>query len=476
MISNTAAAPTSPSSPPVADHSASWILIILSAVVFVSVINGTMINVALPLIGEDFKVSEGVYGWIVTGYALAFGIFNAVHGRLADIFGLRRLYILGVIILGLTSIMVALSPTIEIMIALRVFQGAGSAAIPVLGNAIIARVFPPSKRGHAMGLQLGAVGVAASIGPFLGGLLIEISSWRALFFVTSIVLLTVPIALKLLPKSLDESIPQKFDLIGATFLGFGVTALLLSFNVIESMGFGAVFGGLLALGAFFLGLFTRRIHHAEHPFVHPEVLKNKSFVTTSALAFVSNATRFGTVVLVPIFLIEINNISPMGVGFVLLPGAILIALISPYAGRLGDQIGARKPVAIGMSLIVIGNLVAAYYAGGNVYGVTVGMTLYGMGFAFMQSPLVAAATHDLPTQRQGVGMGIFMMIFFLGGAFGVALSVTAVELQGRHAASWLGLDLGHGAPFSNAILTLTILAIIGLCLVPMLPNTAPEDH
>ncbi len=461
--------------PQLTPRSANLTLILLSAVVFISVVNGTMINVALPIIGDDFKVTEGVYGWIVTGYALAFGIFSAIHGRLADIFGIRKLYIFGILILGLASIMVAFAPNIEIMIALRVFQGAGSAAIPVLGNAIVARTFAPSKRGHAMGLMLGAVGVAASIGPFLGGILIELSSWRALFFVTSVVLLAVPAAFKLLPESLDEGTPQKFDIIGATLLGIGVTAILLSFNVIESQGFGTVFGGLLFAGTISLLLFLHRINRIDEPFVHPEVLQNKRFLATAALAFVSNATRFGTVVLVPIFLIEINNISPMGVGFVLLPGAMLIALISPYAGKLGDRIGARLPVAIGMSLIVVGNLVAAYYAGGSVTGVTVGMTLYGLGFAFMQSPLVATATQLLPLHRQGIGMGIFMMIFFLGGAFGVALSVTAVELQSRHASSWLGLDLGHGAAFSNAILTLTVLAVIGLLLLPFIPKTAAED-
>lgn len=470
MISNPAQ-----TNPQLTQRSANLTLILLSAVVFVSVINGTMINVALPIIGEDFKVTEGIYGWIVTGYALAFGIFNAIHGRLADMFGLRKLYIVGIVVLGATSIAVALAPTIEIMIALRVFQGAGSAAIPVLGNAIIARTFAANKRGHAMGLQLGAVGVAASIGPFLGGILIELSSWRALFFVTSIVLLAVPPAFKLLPKSLDEGNPQKFDLVGAILLGLGVTAILLSFNIIESMGFGAVFGGLIFAGTISLLLFLHRINRIDEPFVHPEVLANKRFLATSALAFVSNATRFGTVVLVPIFLIEINGISPMGVGFVLLPGAMLIAIISPFAGKLGDRIGARRPVAIGMSLIVVGNLVASYYAGGSVIGVTVGMTLYGLGFAFMQSPLVAAATQLLPFHRQGIGMGIFMMIFFLGGAFGVALSVTAVELQSRHAASWLGFDLGHGAAFSNAILTLTVLAIIGLLLLPFIPKNAPTE-
>ncbi|MBA2661739.1 MAG: MFS transporter [Bradymonadaceae bacterium] len=453
------------------DRQASFTLMLLCAVVFLSVVNGTMVNVALPIIGQAFQVTEGTYGWIVTGNALAFGIFNAVHGRLADIVGIRRLYLLGIVIFGATSVLVALSPTIEIAIALRVFQGAGSAAIPALGAMIVVRSFPPSKRGAAMGLILGSVGVAASLGPFLGGLLVQISGWRAVFLFTSVVLLAVPVGLKLLPKSLDERIPQKFDVLGALLLGIGVTALLYSFNVIERLGFGATFAALIAIGVLGLAAFGWRISHTPEPFAHPDLFRNTGFVTITAVAFLSNATRFGTIVLVPIFLIEVNGLAPVWVGLVLLPGALMIAAISPLSGKLSDRIGARRPVAAGMLLLVAGNLVTACFAGGNVLGVTIGMALYGMGFALLQSPLVASVTRVLAPQRASGGMGIFMMIFFLGGAFGVALSVTAVELQSREAASWLGFSLGAGAPYSNAVLTLTGLALLGLLMLPGLPST-----
>src|SRR5690554_3753424 len=186
--------PATPDSPYADPRTASVVLALLSSVVFFAVVNGNMVNVALPFIGRDFGVSEGVYGWVVTGFALTFGIFSAIHGRLADLVGLRRLYCAGILALGATSLMLAASPNIETMIVLRIFQGAGSAALPALGTMIIARIFAPHRRGAAMGLVLGAVGLAASIGPFLGGLLVELGGWRLVYGATGVVFIAAPLA------------------------------------------------------------------------------------------------------------------------------------------------------------------------------------------------------------------------------------------------------------------------------------------
>jgi DHA2 family metal-tetracycline-proton antiporter-like MFS transporter len=132
-------------------------------------------------------------------------------------------------------------------------------------------------------------------------------------------------------------------------------------------------------------------------------------------------------------------------------------------------------VGIGAICLVLGNLITAYYTGPSPLGVAVGMGLYGIGFAGIQSPLVSAASQLVPTEMTGVGMGIFMMIFFIGGAFGTALSVTTVELQPAGAASWLGLSLQGGEPYSNGILVLTGLAVLAVLLVPVLPNKIESD-
>ena len=458
-------------------RTALWAMALLCGVVFFAVINGNMINVALPFIGRDFDVTEGTYGWLVTGFALAFGIFNAVHGRLANRIGLRRLYAFGVVILGLTSILLAAAPTIGSAIALRIVQGAGSAALPALGTVIIARLFAPERRGEAMGWILAAVGVAASLGPFLGGLLVEIGGWRLVFATTSVVLLAIPAIFILLPESLDERRDEPFDLVGAVLLGTGISAWLYAFNVVERLGPGIEFAALLAGGALCLALFVWRINSVDDPFAPPALFADFRYVASCLVALLANATRYGTMVLVPIFLIEVNEVSAVTVGLVLLPGALFVATLSPKSGRIGDQYGARRPVAAGIVLIIAGNIVTALTAGGHVLGPTVGMGLYGLGFAFIQSPIVSSTSQILPRRFSGVGMGIYMMIFFVGGAVGIAISVTAVELQAPGADGWFGLTEGPGATYSNAVFTLTLLAFAALALTRWVPghNPSPAD-
>jgi DHA2 family metal-tetracycline-proton antiporter-like MFS transporter len=462
--------PESQSEQTISDTQLRWVLVLLSGVVFMAVVNATMINVALPHIGAHFSVTEGTFGWIVTGYSLTFGIFSAVDGRLADVLGKRRLYLSGIFLLGLTSIALAVTPSIEFTIGLRIFQGAGAAALPALGSVIIASLVPPERRGAAMGVILSTVGVAASIGPFLGGFLVQMLSWRAVFGFTGLVLLGFPVGMRLLPKSLDEQQSSHFDAFGALLLSAGIALIVYAFEVVQKTGFTLELVWWLGGGTVCLVAFAAWIHRAKDPFVKPALFRDTRYVSCAAVATLTNATRFGTIVLVPIFLTKVNGLEPVWVGAALFPGALAIAVLSRVAGRVADANGPRVPAMFGSTCIIVGNLISAWFAGGSVYGVALGMGLYGLGFAFIQTPLLSATSQVLPKELTGVGMGIFMMIFFIGGAIGVALSVTAVELQPADATSWLGWDQGAGARYSNAILVLTGLAVAGAALIPGLPG------
>lgn len=452
-------------------------LIIFSAVVFFAVMNGTMINLALPYVGQDFQVTEGSYGWISTVYALTFGIFSAINGRIGDIVGMRRFYLFGLAVFGLGAIAVSLSPTIEVAIVLRAFHGAGAAALPVLGSSMISRLFGPARRGYAMGIILSVVGVAASIGPFIGGLILQEFSWRAVFLFAGLSLFIWPVAYKVIPKTMDtQSADRSFDFIGALLMGLGVSSLIYSFNVLKNEGASQFFGLIVVMGVLFLVAFWVWIQHSSTPFAPPVILRDKRYFGTSFIAFLANATRFGTIVLVPIFLTDINHLAPIWIGVVLVPGALAIAFLSPVFGKMGSERGAHIPMLIGTLFIIFGNIITAFYAGGSPIGVAVGMGLYGVGFAGVQSPSVIAISHIIPDEITGVGVGIFMMIFFVGGAFGVAISVTAVELQTLDATSWIGLtSLGEGARYSNAILVLTGMAILSLLLNPWVPRKGAKE-
>ncbi|TVR03999.1 MAG: MFS transporter [Deltaproteobacteria bacterium] len=454
------------------EASSGAILALLCGIVFLAVINGTMVNIALPFIGREFGVGESVYAWVVISFSLMFGIFSAVHGRLADLFGVRRLYLLGMMVLGLASLLVAFAPDIVTLIGIRFVQGAGSAAMPALGPVIVSRVIPPEHRGAALGVILGSIGVAASIGPFLGGVVVQFFGWRAVFLLTATVLLAVPVAFRVLPRRLDEvSSDERFDLSGALLLGVTAAVLMLSLTVLERFGAGWEFGAMLVFGVLAGAGFLLRIHVARSPFVPPSLFGDRRYAAMLGSGFCLNATRFGTVVLVPALLVEVHALAPIWIGVILLPGALCIALLSRRAGRLSDRMGSRRPVVVGAVGVLLGNMVTAASAGVSVVGVAVGMLLYGLGFAFMQSPLLSATSWIVPRAWAGTGTGLYMTIFFLGGAFGVSVSMTAVSLQGPVATSWLGMSwLEGGAAYSNAMLCLSLLSIVPLLSARCVPG------
>lgn len=447
------------------------VLALLATVVFFAVVNSTMINVALPIIGQDFRVTEGTYGWLVTGYSLAFGIFNAIDGRLAEIVGVRRLYLSGMVLLGLTALAIAAAPAIEWAIALRVMQGAGGAALPVLGATIVAGTVAPERRGAAMGVILSTVGVAASIGPFLGGLILQWFGWRAIFLVVGPVLLLVPVAWRVLPRSLDARSGQGFDVVGAGLLGGAVACVMYGATLLRhgppGMTVAGLLGGGLALGAAFLWW----VHRHPEPFASPALLRHGAYLSVCAQAFVGNGARFGAIVLVPIVLKQAHHLEPVWIGAVLFPGALGIALMSSRSGVLADRFGPRLPVGIGTTILLIGNLATAAFAATSPLGLALAMGLTGLGYAFIQTPLLSTASQLAPPNQTSSALGLFMMILFVGGATGVALVTTVIELQPPSPASWLGWGTPSPAQrYSNAALALTVLGMLGVLLFSRLPG------
>lgn len=446
---------------------------VLLTFVFLSVATGTMINVALPFIGEQFGVGEGTYGWVVSGYLLTFGVFSAVAGRLGDLFGVRRLYVAGAVASGIGALASALAPSIEVLIAVRVVQGAGAAAIPALGTTVIARLFATGARGAAMGAVIATVGVAASLSPFLGGALLQWTSWRVVFGVPALGLLVAPVAWRVLPASLDRGTAEgRFDVVGAALLGLAAGALLLATDLAEQGGLSAPTLGAGGVGLGLTVALAAWTRWWPDPFVPPALLREARYLATVAVGASCNAGRFGTLVLVPVLLKDVFQASPFAIGAALLPGAVVLTVLSPLAGRLADRLGTRRIVAPGAVGIVVTCLLTAWLVDHGVWGMAVAMTLFGAAFAFVQTPLLGGIGAVLPPARLGIGNGLYLMAFFLGGGFGVALSLTVLAAQPETAGAWLGLASAPAARFGNAAVVLAGLAGVALPAVLVLPPRA----
>ena len=186
-------------------------------------------------------------------------------------------------------------------------------------------------------------------------------------------------------------------------------------------------------------------------------------------AFLAQATRFGTLVLIPILLIEVHNLTATMVGLALCPSAIAVALLSPKMGAISDRKGPRWPVTFGLVAMLVGNIVTIVATSGSVPFVVLGTTLYGVGFAGIQSPLMNAVSEAVEQTNLGIGMGLFMTIFFIGGAAGVAISATLVEWQSVKPTHILWFAFGSGEAFANALLCLTALGTLALFLSRWLP-------
>jgi DHA2 family metal-tetracycline-proton antiporter-like MFS transporter len=439
-------------------------LAVVALAVFTTVLTATMINVLIPLMRAEFGASAAQIGWVITGYALTYAIGVPLYGRISDFFGVRRVFSVGLLGFALGGLICALAPSLTVLVLGRIVQGIGGAAVPALALVAVAKVLPKGERGGAMGLVASSVGIGAAVGPVVGGAVGQLLGWRALF-VGSLVLmlLLIPFARRVLPNggSVDE---RRFDLAGGVLLGLGAGLFLFGITQGQGAGFastsswGSFLGAALALASF-----VWRIKEVSHPFVSPELFKNRAYVAAVVVGFFSMLANLSALVFVPLLVVEVNDLSPGAAGLVLTPGAVALAILSPLTGRLSDRVGVRPPIVAGLVIMGFSTLFISTFAGGSPVMIAVGLVGVGMGFAFVQSPANNAAANALPNSEVGGGMGIFAGAFFLGAGTGPALIgafLAAREEAGSGAINPLyTLD---AAPFSDAFLAMVVALLIAL--------------
>ena len=441
------------------------LLVVLTSAVFISVLNSSMVNVAIPLIREDFGASEAQVSWVITGYLLLYAVGIPLYGRASDIFSLRRAFVLGLAVFAAGSLICILAPSLPVLVLGRVVQAMGGAAIPALATASVAKVLPPGERGTALGLIVSSVGVGAAIGPVVGGALEQVAGWHSLFYaVLFLMLILIPGAAYVLPHT-ESAGEHGFDVPGGLLLGLAAGLFLFGITQGQVAGFGSLtsWGSFLGSALAAAG-FAWRITSSEHPFVSPALFRNRGYVAAVIVGFLSMLVNVSCLVSIPLLVSQVNGLSPGGTGLVLAPGAVALAIISPLAGRLSDRIGAKTPVYAGLLVMLIFVLfLSAFAAGASPVVVALGMLGVGVGFAFTNSPNVNAAAAALPEESTGVGLGIFNGLFFLGGGTGPA--VVGAFLAARREADARAINPLYGldaAPFSDAFLLLSVALLLAL--------------
>ncbi len=382
--------------------------------------NGTMFNVAIPTIGEQFQLTPSEVSWVISGYIVIFALGSITYGKLADMYPVKNLITVGLVLFNLGSLLGFISTTYWMLIIARIVQASGAAAIPALGMITATRYFPPQSKGKVLGAIASTVSFGAGIGPILGGFVAGALNWHYLFLISLFSLPAIYFLRKLLPVE-KANTQLTFDLKGAVLLGIGITGLLLFLTELHLM--------YLVFGLLLLGLFVLHIRKEKNPFIQPHLFLNKQYRNALLTGFLAVATVFGMMFLVPIMLKDQNGLSSMFIGLVMFPGAISAAIFGTVSGRMADRIGSVPIVTGGLGLIGIGYFLMSIFAGSHFSMIAAVLIICYIGFSTIQSSLANTVSNTLNKENLGIGMGLYNLIFFMSGAFGATTVGKVLDLS-----------------------------------------------
>ncbi|ROQ67878.1 EmrB/QacA subfamily drug resistance transporter [Streptomyces sp. 840.1] len=397
----------------VASAAGRWVVLTTVLGSSMAMLDSTVINVALPRIGEDLSTDLAALQWTVNAYMLTLAGLILLGGALGDRYGRRRVFVIGVVWFALASLLCGIAPNAFVLIAARALQGVGGALLTPGSLALIQASFHPDDRARAVGLWSGFGGVGAAVGPFVGGWLVDGPGWRWVFLLNlPLAAVCVPIALRHVPESRDPYARGRFDVLGAAL---GALALaLVTYALIEAPGMGAsplvigaAVGGVL-LGAVFVQVERRRAN----PMLPPSVFASRQFTNVNIVTLCVYAALGGYFFLSAIQLQVVAGYSALGAGTALLPTTVLMLLFSARSGELGQRIGPRIPLTVGPLIAATGMLLmlrvgpGSNTVSGYLTDVLPAVAVLGVGLVTVVAPLTATVLASVDTGRAGLASGI----------------------------------------------------------------------
>lgn len=400
-----------------------WVMTTVAVGVFLSTLDGSIVNVALPTLARELAAPFAAVQWVVLAYLLVLVTLMMVAGRLADVHGKQPLYAAGFIIFTFGSLLCGISSSVGYLVCSRVVQAVGASLLMALGAAIVTEAFAPKERGKSMGIIGMMVSIGLVSGPTLGGLILGAYSWHAIFFVNlPLGIVGTVLVLKVVPKHTPPK-RQPFDLRGAFLLFVTLLCFLLALTLGPRTSFTSPY--ILTLGAIAGGglyLFVRTELAVEFPLVDLGMFRNSTLATnviTGSLAFIASS---GLVFLLPFFLQNIQGRSPREAGLLLITGPLMIGLASPVSGWLSDRIGTRPLTVLGLGVLVVAyGLISTLQASTSTVGYIGRVFGVGLGMGIFQSPNNSAIMGSVPRDRLGVASGLLSLTRTMGQTTGVAL-------------------------------------------------------
>jgi EmrB/QacA subfamily drug resistance transporter len=413
---------------------ARWVLLATVLGSGLAFIDGTVVNVALPSIGESLDAGVSGLQWTINAYTLTLASLILLGGSLGDRFGRRRVFLIGVVWFAVASLLCGIAPNVEALVAARAVQGVGGALLTPGSLAILQSSFRPQDRMRAIGAWSGLGGIAGAAGPFLGGYLVQSVGWRWVFlinlpFAVAVVLVTT----RHVPESSDPQASHSLDVIGAALGALGLGALTYGLIAWQELGPGSpvvlvsLLGGLAGLAGF-----VWREHAARAPMLPLGIFSSAAFTATNIVTFVVYAALSGLFFFLVLTLQVVSGFSPLVAGAALLPVTVLMLLLSSRMGALSTRIGPRIPMTVGPLVAAAGTLWLTRVDDSATYlrDVLPPVALFGLGLSVTVAPLTATVLAAAPDRHAGIASGVNNAVARVAGLLAVAALPLVVGLDG----------------------------------------------
>lgn len=415
---------------------------------FIAILNQTLLNVALPKINTEFNISASTGQWLMTGFMLVNGILIPIMAYLFNKYSYRKLFLVALVLFTIGSLICAISMNFPIMMVGRVLQAIGAGVLMPLGSIVIITIYPPEKRGAAMGTMGIAMILAPAIGPTLSGYIVQNYHWNVMFYGMFIIGILAILVGFVWFKLYQYTTNPKADIPGIIFSTIGFGALLYGFSEAGNKGWGSVeIETMFAIGIIFIILFVIRELRMKAPMLNLEVLKFPTFTLTTVINMVVMLSLYGGMILLPIYLQNLRGFSALDSGLLLLPGSLIMGLLGPFAGKLLDTIGLKPLAIFGIAVMTYATWELTKLNMDTPYMTIMGIyVLRSFGMAFIMMPMVTAAINALPGRLASHGNAFLNTMRQLAGSIGTAILVTVMTTQTTQHLSAFGEELDKTNP------------------------------
>ena len=438
--------------------------LILFTIILTSFINpflGAAINVALPAISEEFSMGAIGISWVSMAFLLSSAVFLVPLGKLADIKGRKQIFFIGNIIIALSSIICALSPSGDMLILFRAVQGIGSAMVFGTGMAIITSVYPASERGKAIGYAVTSVYIGLSLAPFLGGILTQYLGWRSIFYITvPFELVVIWITWKYIKAEWADALGDKFDLTGSIIYLLSMSAFMFGFSRLPQTS------AIILTSAGFLGLigFYMVEMKVEFPVFNIRLFaSNRLFAFSNLAALINYATTAAITFLLSLYLQYIKGLSPRDAGMILITQPVLMAIVASISGRLSDRHDPRILASAGMGVIVTGLLMLTFLsADTSLTRLVVILAIVGFGFGLFSSPNTNAIMGSVDRKFLGIASATVGTMRLTGQMMSMGIATLILQLFVGNESISDANAAGFMSSMRSTFVVFVVLCILGI--------------